>query len=455
MLEEEVNLTNIYYSEKFFSYLKHYHLKSEWQEFVTYPDKRQLLEESITFFAQWMQPEKDISYADINAQLDNIAQKVMELLKITHPTHPIFFASAQQFSYWKCNNIDEDQWYFEDGKCILHILCKVLSKQWYLIQTSHDISNFVECHLINQVLRKTTCCIIPMIIIFQSTVRRLGICCNFMSRSDHHLLIWKPKYKTKSDNTQCFLINFHQDENVISINMQYSESDSDFTNNYNLYKRIDAIRVINLLTKCTEHLYYVSMHKKKQIRWLYEIQYLIEPENLDIIMLLYKYYLFYGKSMSKLMPTLKMIKDTSEDEERAKWASELLIHIEMYESKLSKIYNGNLFTLYQPKRRSANMRFLVGMIVNGLFKRQWLAGVIIGWLYLEIRPFVLCYIVLCENESVHYFCKDDLKLMSAPRPIVNSRIGEYFSEFKETYYVPNETLANAYPDDALYLLNEL
>jgi len=144
-------LTNIYYSEKFFSYLKHYHLKSEWQEFVTHPDKRQLLEESITFFAQWMQPEKDISYADIDAQLDNIAQKVMELLKITHPTHPIFFASAQQFSYWKCNNIDEDQWYFEDGKCILRILCKVLSKQWYLIQTSHDISNFVECHLINQV----------------------------------------------------------------------------------------------------------------------------------------------------------------------------------------------------------------------------------------------------------------------------------------------------------------
>jgi hypothetical protein len=41
--------------------------------------------------------------------------------------------------------------------------------------------------------------------------------------------------KIKSDNTQCFLINFHQDENVISINMQYFESDSesDFTNNYN------------------------------------------------------------------------------------------------------------------------------------------------------------------------------------------------------------------------------
>jgi len=44
--------------------------------------------------------------------------------------------------------------------------------------------------------------------------------------------------------------------------------------------------------------------------------------------------------------------------------------------------------------------------------------------------------------------------MDVPRAIVNSRIGEYFSEFKETYYVPNETLANAYPDDA-HLLNDL
>jgi len=56
--------------------------------------------------------------------------------------------------------------------------------------------------------------------------------------------------KTESDNTQCFLINFHQDENVASINMQYSESDNDFTNNYNSYKRIDAIRVII-------HIYYI------------------------------------------------------------------------------------------------------------------------------------------------------------------------------------------------------
>jgi len=40
------------------------------------------------------------------------------------------------------------------------------------------------------------------------------------------------------------------------------------------------------------------------------------------------------------------------------------------------------------------------------------------------------------------------------RPISNSQIGEYFCEFKGIYYMPNEMLANEYPDDVLCLLNE-
>jgi hypothetical protein len=81
------------------------------------------------------------------------------------------------------------------------------------------------------------------------------VCWIFISFSNAYTFFLFCCSKTKSDNTQCFLINFHQDENVISINMQYSESDSDFTNNYNLYKRIDAIRVIMHIYI----LYYISV----------------------------------------------------------------------------------------------------------------------------------------------------------------------------------------------------
>jgi len=37
--------------------------------------------------------------------------------------------------------------------------------------------------------------------------------------------------------------------------------------------------------------------------------------------------------------------------------------------------------------------------------------------------------------------------MHKPRPIQNSQIGEYFSEFNQFYYIPNEMLANKYPSD--------
>jgi len=126
-------------------------LRSVWQEFINRPVKRQLLEEAITFFAQWMQPEKDISYVDIDAELDNIVQEIIRLCRIKHPMHPILCASSEQFSYWKNNNIHEDQWHFEDGKHILHSLCEVFPKQ-YLIQTSYDTVK--EYHLINQVSYK-------------------------------------------------------------------------------------------------------------------------------------------------------------------------------------------------------------------------------------------------------------------------------------------------------------
>jgi hypothetical protein len=45
--------------------------------------------------------------------------------------------------------------------------------------------------------------------------------------------------------------------------------------------------------------------------------------------------------------------------------------------------------------------------------------------------------------------------MDKARPINNSRIGKYFSGFKRTHYVPNEMLANEYPEDVPYLSNEL
>jgi len=76
-----------------------------------------------------MQFEKDIPYSYIKTGLDNIAEQVKTRLKIENPMHPIFSATPEQFSYWKYNNIDKDEWDNKDGKQILGILCKVVSEE--------------------------------------------------------------------------------------------------------------------------------------------------------------------------------------------------------------------------------------------------------------------------------------------------------------------------------------
>jgi len=131
--------------------VKHYHLSKVWKEFVNRPAKRQLLEEIATFFAQWMQPERDFSYLDIDERLNNIAQEVMRYLKIKYPVHPIFSASFEQFSYWRYNNINEDEWYIEDSKRIIDIFCEILFKQKYFVQSVHEIFTFEYVHLFNHV----------------------------------------------------------------------------------------------------------------------------------------------------------------------------------------------------------------------------------------------------------------------------------------------------------------
>lgn len=50
-----------------------------------------------------------------------------------------------------------------------------------------------------------------------------------------------------------------------------------------------------------------------------------------------------------------------------------------------------------------------------------------------------------------FFISDALQTVDIPTSINASEIGFYFEEFRDTYYMPNEMLANEYPDDLLYL----
>jgi len=135
--------------------LRHYHLREVWEGFLYRPAKQQLLEEILTFVAQWFRPEQDISYSQIETELDNIAQQVMRHLKSECPSHPIFSASLQQFSYWKYNNIEENQWNKSNGKQILDSISKVMFELKFRVECDQFRSTFQEHHFINHVSHRS------------------------------------------------------------------------------------------------------------------------------------------------------------------------------------------------------------------------------------------------------------------------------------------------------------
>ncbi|XP_026823540.1 uncharacterized protein LOC105284024 isoform X3 [Ooceraea biroi] len=148
--------------------------------------------------------------------LDNIAQQVMKHLKVENPKHPIFSASREQFSRWKYNNIYENQWNNSEGRQIINILFNILLYKPTFEAVVHSLKSdlFRQYLLMKNIEFKTEDMnIVPLIVIFQSVARRLGMYCDLVSflisdfpaseilnlpigkpTPNYGLLTWKPKW---------------------------------------------------------------------------------------------------------------------------------------------------------------------------------------------------------------------------------------------------------------------
>jgi len=85
-------------------------VREKWVRFRKQSHREQLLERSATIIAQCFQPQKDVFYSFAKTSLDNIALEVLNCLREKHPDHSIFSTSAENFVYWKNNNIDDNHW---------------------------------------------------------------------------------------------------------------------------------------------------------------------------------------------------------------------------------------------------------------------------------------------------------------------------------------------------------
>ncbi|XP_029668377.1 uncharacterized protein LOC115238564 [Formica exsecta] len=411
------DLTERYCNIKMFHYMRHCLVRNKLYRYTNQSYKNQLLERIVTMAAQLLQPEKDVFYSSIKTSLDSIALEVLDYLREKHPNHSIFSMSAEIFSYWENNHIDNNQWNEAGGTQIMDILEEYILGKFQLCKWGMSSNTKLEYWCIDNVLKNRYGQELILLIIYHSVARRLGLRCDvirFGFPTSHFFIVWKPNFATYSSrNTRCFNIS---SKKFLSYYLVVREL------LHRIHSNIGNFDGLLRARRFWQQLVLLALEDSKQYNNAFT------P---------------YG-----------------------------LIPVIVYDSI-------NVFSLRVKKAelytRPEDVKFAVGMIVT--HQPTDCAGVIVGWhrhldrhlvtfsaksvpgsdmhIYeLPLNHSRNCnfiekqtnYIILTENNKM-YYVEEDAITLTTPRWIDNSEIGRYFYKFEGTHYVPNKMLAKLYPQD--------
>ncbi|KAL0105940.1 hypothetical protein PUN28_015982 [Cardiocondyla obscurior] len=493
-LSSECNLTHQYYSKKLLTYIQQRRLRDLWHEFISCPKEQQLLEQAATIVAQWYQPDKFIFYLDVEILLDNIAQQVLENLKNIHCNHPIFSISAEQFSFWKYNNIKDNQWSRKDEKQILDVLRIVLFDQLNFSSSPgpypfNILGPKAEHILIDSVLENKAGNVISLAIVFQSVARRLGVRCDLVCFPTHFFLSWKPKFDKKNygDDEYYYIDILHggfiRSKNECPRTRGRRCPIESFNEHHEITSIEVVLRMINSLQLVNPPYQHHETRALQVRRALMELRYMVEPNNIDAIDNLCRHYLHYHINISGLVAELHKLLNSYSDKTSVE-ATRIIEMLQAFESYIKAKQTTKDHTV--PKERSKKIKYAVGMIVRCCeMEHINHKGVIIWWdakynsevkIAHEYRIFCgthlpYCsfsdtsrtssddlnqpfYIILSENGNTYYAAQDSLvdeHSLSASAWLENKEIGRYFSKFAGSHYIPNEVLAKHFPYDTAFL----
>ncbi|XP_029158931.1 uncharacterized protein LOC114931133 [Nylanderia fulva] len=174
------DLTERYCIEKILRYVRQRSVKEKWKKFKQQSKHTIIIEQTATFVAKWLQPEKEVSCSYIKSSLNTIAQDVLSRLKQKHPNHKIFSENAtHKFSYTSYidNNVYDNFWNLEESTQILDILEEHMFKELNFRPSKSNVKK-LEYSCIDNVLKNKYGHKIILLIIYQSVARRLGVRCD-------------------------------------------------------------------------------------------------------------------------------------------------------------------------------------------------------------------------------------------------------------------------------------
>ncbi|XP_050533472.1 uncharacterized protein LOC126901186 [Daktulosphaira vitifoliae] len=440
----------IYSSQVFFGY--------KLKEFLQLPQLLQTIEKGFYLLGRWWSPTIDTVYQEINNYLNNIAHLVCNLIQSTSPNHPLLQQENYRSQVIKRGKFNLEHDLFDEiNTIIIHDGIKqiMFEDSQLVCYCNHDIN----CFILQKVIERNKGSVFLLCVIYESIARRLGVKVRLTATSVHNFVSWSSSWPDhKVNNPTCYLIDIAgggamRKATVCPVSRKLPE-------------HFNGNSVTDLFWTFSKSIEQLTVENMTTYKNVLDFQKLLKPDDAEVEFKCQKFHQYYDFCRCPL------IRDLSNPTAPR--------HID--EKNILYADNEEIFPSVPKKRGTANdPKYAVGMMIDTVALGNTngtnivtKCGVIVGWTIVSNTsslPNPTVYHVLIKSD--HYLNAEKYqnpvikpvwegrceKLQRQLNPYDHNfkNIGKFFKYYSHELnaFVPIQALANLYPDDHNYTLNQM
>ncbi|KAK3894584.1 hypothetical protein Pcinc_001658 [Petrolisthes cinctipes] len=450
--ERYENLTEKHYAQKVMDHVYQELCRQEWTEFLARPPQDQPLETGAMLVTRWFQPYAYLTMREMIRDLDKIALDCLEKLGSRHPDHPALKSPIIPPS----TPLKESRWSQDRCRQLFKFINHILFSQMKLQGNTEDYYS-LNNSFINEVLRSKRGIPITLCIIYFAVCHRLGIFLEPVNYPTHFLLSWKVPGTDEYE----YIDAFHKGRRLTKTELMQElpvpvGADSASILLEDCTPGQVCKRMIGNIMNVAQMQAHISDHMGLFCPAT-ELLNLITPHDRDVQELLLRIYytleIYYDRIVIGCQNLLAQAYSPI--------LEEMLQDSQQILQRQMKDASAAIQPITPSASRCSEITYATGLVMR--HKRYNYTCVIFGWdkecrmnvdwvrrmgvhnlKYKTMQPF---YKVLVSDGSNRYAAQENLDVACEPKPVPHPDIGKFFKEFTGTHYIPNDELAQLYPED--------
>uniref|UniRef100_A0A8D0L964 F-box protein 21 n=1 Tax=Sphenodon punctatus TaxID=8508 RepID=A0A8D0L964_SPHPU len=394
-MEGRKGLTWKYYAKKILYFLRQQNILKNLKAYLQHPEDQQSFLEGAVLIDQYCNPLSDISLKSVQAQVDDIADRVRKVLKAKNLRHPSLSSKAGEVLM--VPEVELQRQVLDAMNCVLYEQLKYKGNE---IDYYNSLNSYIH-----QVLIRRTGIPISLSVLYLTISRQLGVRLEPVNFPSHFLLRW----------------------------CQGEEGSTDIFD----YTYIDAFGKGKQLT-VKECEYLIAFIKAYQRGVNVSFATSTNFDSCQLVLI--------HAALTPVLDILQHIQalDPSQHGAVGYLVQHTLEHIERRKEEVGPEVK------HHSDEKHKDVFFSIGLIMK--HKRYGYNCVIYGW-----DPTCMMGHEWIRNMNVHslphgdgscrYAAQENLEYNLEPHEIPHPDIGRYFSEFSGTHYLANSELEVRYPED--------